>query len=100
MSNEIEAIGEPEVTRNYASHVGTGDLAGVFDVFRLITAIGVIPLYDRMTFSEWLLDLGVTPLRPQRRLHVIAEEVGDRLPRLGPEDFITYGHDLVVHPLC
>src|SRR5260221_13077817 len=96
MVEQIKAVSQTEITGDDAGDIGRANFAGSFDRRLLILAVGIVPLAEGMPFGEWLGDLGVAPVAPQFLLHVLSEEIGERLPFVGEIDLVSDGDDLAV----
>src|SRR5260221_10569221 len=94
MVEQIKAVSQTEITGDDAGDIGRANFAGSFDRRLLIFAVGIVPLHERVPFGERLGDLGVAPVAPQFLLHVLSEEIGERLPFVGEIDLVSDGDDL------
>ena len=55
----------------------------------LVSAVGVVPLHQRVSLCQRLREFGITPIGPDRLLDVIAKKIGKGLPRLRPVNGVS-----------
>jgi hypothetical protein len=92
---QVQAVGEPEIASDNASHRRVVHLAGFYDRCPLVAAVSVVPLQQRMTSLERFRNFGITPIGAENPLDVIRKEIGEGLPGWRPMDGITYRDDLM-----